>query len=198
MGGHRVSGVVLAGGNSRRFGADKALAPFHGTTLVARAVQSMRLLLAEGSLDNLALADRSRGLVEDLDSVADGPGRGPAAGILGAARATPGSPLLVLACDLPKVPVGLLRTLVSQPTQGDVVPRHSNGDLEPLCALYSPRALSRLAERVARGEYSLHGWIRELGDTVFFLEGDELRSHGSPIEIFRNVNRPDDMPASDP
>jgi molybdenum cofactor guanylyltransferase len=37
----RILGVVLAGGQSTRFGSDKALAEYQGHTLIARAVDAL-------------------------------------------------------------------------------------------------------------------------------------------------------------
>jgi molybdopterin-guanine dinucleotide biosynthesis protein A len=190
-------GVVLAGGDSRRMGRDKALLTLGegGETLAAGAARRLAAVCAE-----VAVADRERGTVPGLPSLADGPGRGPAAGLLGAARRWPGRPLLALACDLPAVPIPLLvllRDLMGPPGESVadwVVPRWSGG-LEPLCALWGPAALAALAERVERGLYALHPLSGEAGLSVRYLEGDRLTAAGRPEEMFRNVNSPDDLPS---
>ena len=105
--------MVLAGGTSRRMGRDKAALAVDGATLTARAAQ--RLL---GVCSRVVIADRGRGLLPDLPSLPDGPGAGPAAGILGAALVWPGHPLLVLACDLPRVPEPLLWELMRSAPAG--------------------------------------------------------------------------------
>lgn len=109
-------GVVLAGGASRRMGRDKAALAAGGETLAARAARRLHAVCAR-----VAIADGGRGLVPGLPCLPDAPGAGPAAGILGAARAWPGHPLLVLACDLPRVSEALLRELVRRlpVTEGD-------------------------------------------------------------------------------
>jgi molybdopterin-guanine dinucleotide biosynthesis protein A len=91
-----------------------------GETLAARAA---RLLL--GLCPSVVLADGGRGLLPDLPSLPDAPGQGPAAGILGAARAWPGHPLLVLACDLPRVPAALLAELLREGGDARGVPTNS-------------------------------------------------------------------------
>ncbi len=103
-----VVGIILAGGASSRMGRDKAVLDVHGETLAARAARRLRGVCAE-----VAVADGSRGLLPGMRSLADGAGRGPAAGILGAAREWPGQPLLILACDLPAVPAALLAALAA-------------------------------------------------------------------------------------
>jgi molybdopterin-guanine dinucleotide biosynthesis protein A len=179
-------GIVLAGGASRRMGRDKAVLTLGGETLAAGAARRLAAVCAE-----VAVADRGRCSVPGLPSVADGPGRGPAAALLGAALVWPGRPLLVLACDLPGVPVPLLSELATSKADW-VVPRWRGG-LEPLCALWGPGALSVLAERVARGLYALHELSGEAGIATVFLEGERLGAYGRPEEIFWNVNTPEDL-----
>src|SRR5262245_23173248 len=87
----RPVGVILAGGASTRMGRDKALLEIEGETLLARAARRLGEVCEE-----VLVADAGR-----FGGIPDGPGRGPAAGLLGAARARPGRALLVLAVDLP-------------------------------------------------------------------------------------------------
>ncbi len=182
-------GVVLAGGRSRRMGRDKALLDLGGETLAARAVR-----LVAGACPEVAIAAAGRELVPGIAPLADGPGQGPAAGILGAALAYPGHPLLVVACDLPALPPELLASL-ARPIPGDDsdwrLPRWSEG-VEPLCALYRPGILALLAEQVARGEMALHA-LETSGARIRYLEEVDLRPFGDPAELFRNLNRPEDL-----
>lgn len=184
--------MVLAGGASRRMGRDKALLDLGGETLAAGAARRLAAVCAE-----VVVADRGRGSVPGLPSLADGTGRGPAAGLLGAAQARPGRPLLVLACDLPGVPAALLADLAGlAETRGAdwVIPRWTGG-LEPLCSLWGPRALDVLAERVAQGGFALHAVAGEARLAVVYLEGERLAACGRPEEMFRNVNTPEELAA---
>lgn len=158
-------------------GRDKALIELAGETLVAGAARRLGEVCAE-----VLIADAGRGLLPG--SVPDGPGQGPAAGILGAARARPGHPLLVLAVDLPRVPVSLLEQLAR--ADADLaIPRWAGG-LEPLCALYGPAALAELETRVGRGRLDLRTLAETPGLRVRYLE--------EPGEVFLNLNRPGDLP----
>jgi molybdopterin-guanine dinucleotide biosynthesis protein A len=195
-------GVVLAGGTSRRMGRDKAALTVGGETLAALAARRLLAVCAR-----VAVADGGRHLVPGLPSRPDGPGQGPAAGILGAARAWPGHPLLVLACDLPRVPAALLAELargVQHPddfesgealeavTADWVVPRWQRG-IEPLCALYRPAALAALAAAVERGVLAPHRLAEAAGLRVHYLEGESLRRFGPPDDLFLNLNTPRDL-----
>jgi molybdenum cofactor guanylyltransferase len=179
-------GVVLAGGESRRMGRDKAVLTVGGETLPALAARRLARVCAD-----VAVADGGRGLLPGLSSLSDGPGRGPAAGILGAAASYPGRPLLVLACDLPRVPAELLAELARQEGIDWAVPRWG-GRVEPLCALYGPATLAALAARVERGLLGPHG-LAEEDLVVRYLEGEELARFGDPAEVFLNLNTPADL-----
>ncbi|MFL6231611.1 MAG: molybdenum cofactor guanylyltransferase [Thermoanaerobaculia bacterium] len=178
-------GVVLAGGSSSRMGRDKTLLAAGGESLPALAARRLA-----GVCSEVVVADRGRGLLPGLLSLPDGPGRGPAAGILGAAAACPDRRLLVLACDLPWVPAGLLAELARPAAADWVVPRWREG-LEPLCALYGPAALAALARRIERGLFALHQ-LAEEDLAVRILEGEELARFGEPEEVFLNLNTPGD------
>ena len=104
--------------------------------------------------------------------------------VAGAARARPGHPLLVLAVDLPRVPVSLLEQLAR--AEADLaIPRWAGG-LEPLCALYGPAALAALGERVGQGRLDLRTLPETPGLRVVYLE--------APGTVFLNLNRPGDLP----
>lgn len=187
-----VLGVVLAGGESRRMGGDKALLELDGVTLVERAVRRLAAVCSR-----VVLADGGRETLPGTASVEDGPGKGPAAGILGAANAHPSASLLVLACDLPRVPIGLLSQLASPAGSDWSVPRWQ-GRLEPLCALYRPAAVDALRRQVERGVLALHRLAEfdipdDEGPEISFLEGAALRRHGDPAVMFTNLNRPQDL-----
>lgn len=188
--------MVLAGGRSRRMGRDKASLEVAGETLAARAARVLASICPE-----VLVAAGGRDLVPILPAVEDGPGRGPAAGILGAVAARPGRALLVLACDVPRVPEALLARLaeaVEPAADGDpagapdaVVPRTALGP-EPLVAAYGPRALAALAAQVADGEHAVRALLARDDLRVEYVEGPELERFGDPATTLANVNTPTD------
>lgn len=193
-----IVGVVLAGGKGSRLGRGKA-----GLRLPGSAPGRPGPTLAEWAAARLAAVDRVREIVlaagdagVETGSIdcrvpvsveADGPGSGPAAGLLGAARARPGRKLLVLACDLPAVPVELLGDLAASGAElaaaatDPADPRAMN----PTCALWTPPAIERLAARVARDDYRLYPLTRcdELQ-----VEPVDARRFGAPEDVLLNVN----------
>lgn len=196
----QTAGVILAGGRSRRMGEDKTALRLPG--LQGRSLLEWTAERLAAVMDRWVVADAGRGLLPGAESVADGPGAGPAAGLLGAARHFPNHHLLALACDLPLVPIDLLRRLVDEP--GDwLVPESAHG-LQPLCARYAPAVLECLQNQVAAGDLSLRSLAKTQSKPTpaakWFLRsfrtdtlGLDLPDGLSSEALFLNVNRPDDL-----
>lgn len=170
-------------------GRDKAALVLAGRSLAELAVSRLGAVCEE-----VLIAAAGRLELPGFAAVEDGPGRGPAAGILGAAAARPGRRLLVLACDLPGVEEALLRELSASRGCDWAVPRWSRG-LEPLCALYTPPALAALARLVARGSCAPHRLEAVAELEVRYLDEEVLRRFGAPRILFHNLNTPADLAA---
>jgi molybdopterin-guanine dinucleotide biosynthesis protein A len=152
-----LTGVVLAGGKSRRLGQDKARVRLDGCELLDRACG----LLKELGLDVLVVGRDAGEHGLDVAWVLDDiPGIGPAGGIVTALAAT-GSDCLVLACDLPFLEPWLLARLMDahqgrEPDKLVTLFRQARtGFLESLAAVYSQEALPLFRAGIARGLYKL-------------------------------------------
>jgi len=94
---HRLTGILLVGGASARFGSPKALAEYEGVTLADRAWR----LLAEACDERLAVG---RGGLAD-------PGTGPVAAIAAGLRTARHELAVVIPVDMPLLTAGALRML---------------------------------------------------------------------------------------
>ena len=133
--------VILAGGESRRMGYDKAWLELNGQPLVARALSLVRRVgVDELFISGRAGVDYSRLGCPVLFDVE--PGGGPLGGIQRALETARAPLLLVLAVDLPNMTAEFLRNLAAscEPLAG-VVPR-MEGRFEPLAAIYPRRSLA--------------------------------------------------------
>lgn len=196
-----IVGVALAGGQSKRMGRDKTLLTWppgappgaeDGKPLWRHAADRLREVT-----EDVVLADAGRCLAppsSGIQSVPDGAGKGPVAGILGAADARPGRPLLVLAADLPLVPVELLRFLVDVASEEHadwVVPSRERG-LEPLCSVLGAGAVDELRRRAESGAFELYSLAAVPGLRVRKVGSERLRRFGGPKDVFLNINRVED------
>jgi len=132
-----MTGIILAGGKSRRMGTDKACLPWRDGTLLTATVDKLLLVCRE-----VIVVGPYRAIARKVHWTKDRyVGKGPLAGLqAGLEEASSSSnSALVLPCDMPTVPVQVLEALVlrSQCQVVDmVIPVHLGGS-EPLCAWYS-------------------------------------------------------------
>jgi molybdopterin-guanine dinucleotide biosynthesis protein A len=103
-----VTGVLLVGGSSSRFGSNKAVARFRGEPLAERAWR----VLGEAFEHRLAVGKTSDALDLSFPLLDDGsPVRHPAAGLVAALRAAPTEVVVALPVDCPLVTRAALREL---------------------------------------------------------------------------------------
>jgi molybdopterin-guanine dinucleotide biosynthesis protein A len=182
-----VTGALLLGGASRRMGRDKARLRIGDESVAARLARLLAGLFEEV-------------LLVGGDPPADAPGRrvpdreGPRSalrGLVSALEAARGERVLVLATDLPLVPIELLLALLAFPEAAVVAPRDAHG-VQPLCALYRRApVLALAAQRLAAGELALHGLLDAL--EVAHLEQEDLaRVDPEGVALF-NLNTPEDL-----
>jgi len=142
--------VVLAGGESRRFGSDKALARFRGEPLVARVLRTLR----EAGFAQLAIVakepDKYAALAGDATLLTDvRPNQTPLAGLAAALRASTFPLVFACAADMPFAADPALIDALTAAIEGHdaAVPRAA-GSLQPLCALWRRDPCLKVAEQL--------------------------------------------------
>ena len=126
-----------------------------------------------------------------IEVILDGPrSRGPLSGVAAGLERLRTSHLLVLAVDLPRVPVEHLRKLCNLIRPGcGVIPQNTEG-FEPLCAVYPVEAAPNAREALASHNLSLQHFARTL------INQGRLKAYRiTPEEraMYLNVNYPADL-----
>jgi molybdopterin-guanine dinucleotide biosynthesis protein A len=171
-----VTGALLVGGASRRFGSPKALARLDGETLAERVHRT----LAEAFETVIAVGKRSDALGLPFDVHDDGSElRAPIVGLVAALRLAPDELVVAVPTDLPTVTPGLLLELADAAAEAQA----AHPDTGPLPGAYRRSALPVLERHIAEGELRLRDAAAELGARTV---------PGNP-ELLRNVNTPDDL-----
>jgi molybdopterin-guanine dinucleotide biosynthesis protein A len=187
-------GFVAAGGRSRRMGRDKALLAWDGATLLDHAVARLQACGLEVHLLSGAeprYADR--GLPVHVDVVAE---RGPLAGLLTALLAVDAGAVLLLAVDVPFVPVALLRELLARREEAAAVVPVVGGVPQPLAAVYGAACREPVRRCLERGASKMTDFWDEVA--VRRVEDTELAAFGDPATLFRNLNTLEDYVALRP
>ena len=188
-----LSGLVLAGGESRRMGRDKsALQLADGRTLLHRQVAILReagATVVQVSLRPGSIADCAgvRVVVDQLEQA------GPLAGIAAGLQEAPEGLVLVLAVDMPGITTGHLRQLLELATpECGVVPMVA-GNCEPLVAVYPSGLAASAAAWLAGGQRAVHAWVASE------VEQGRLRRWDAPADwaaAVRSWNSPADLPGA--
>lgn len=182
----RVTGMVLAGGRSSRFGSDKARQIWRGRRLIDHAASALRsvsseLLISAGSGQESYDVAGARTVTDRFAGC--GPLGGLHAGLLYAA-----SPwLLVLACDMPRVTAGFLRGMLAEIRGGlsCVVSQTPDGRRHPLCAAYHTSLLPLVESHLRAGLFAMGALIGAAAGNVHY--------HEAAPELLVNVNRTQDL-----
>jgi molybdopterin-guanine dinucleotide biosynthesis protein A len=188
----RCTGAILAGGPATRYaGRPKGLERVEGERIIDRVASALR-----AATDHLVLVggDAAAAWLPGVRVVHDiRPGAGSLGGIHAAIVGT-GTPVLVVAWDMPFVPAGLLSALRALGEQGfdAVVPEsRSPRGLEPLCAYYTPACVSAIERRLDAGDQRVIGFYEDVH--LARLDAATVARFGDPTRLFLNVNAPDDL-----
>jgi molybdopterin-guanine dinucleotide biosynthesis protein A len=144
-------------------GTDKGVLAYHGGPQ-ARWAYELLVTCCGSAYVSVRAAQQDRVPYRDLpllvDELADA---GPAAGLAAAWARHPEMAWLVLAVDLPGVDASLLATLRAgrDAARSATVFRHTDGTLEPLCAIWEPRSHTVLTQQLRHGRRSLRRLLED-------------------------------------
>ena len=153
--------VVLAGGESRRFGSDKALAQFRGAPLVAHVLRGLCdagfaqiALAAKDPRKYAAVADEITYLTgRQIELVTDvRPVQTPLAGLEAGLKASRHALVFACAADMPFAADAALIDALTAAVEGhDAALPQAGGSLQPLCGIWRRDTCLRVAEELLQG-----------------------------------------------
>jgi molybdopterin-guanine dinucleotide biosynthesis protein A len=192
----QVAAVVLAGGASSRMGAPKALLPFAGQPLAARALERLR---PQAGAVYLNVREHDPVLAAfGVTLIPDPPqwrGAGPLAGVAAALRRAEADGFAYVATapsDAPFLPLDLVARLAQPIADGArAAVAISVGGLEPLFALWPAHAIGAVEAALAAGRASPRSVLLELGaaEVRFAAVGGR--------DPFANLNTPQEFAAAE-
>ncbi len=186
-----ITGVILAGGKSRRMGRNKALLDLGGICLIEKTYQTMSKLFPEVILvtntpDEYAFLNCR--CQKDIY-----PGIGSIAGLHAALSTSNTDRIFVVPCDMPFLSPALISLLCQTQTTYDAVVPFSPQGMEPLHALYHRRCLPQLEQAITGGDKKIQNFLKDIW--TCFLPVSAYRHIPDAEHSFRNVNRPEDYAA---
>lgn len=187
-----ITGLVLAGGQSRRMGRNKALLELNGETLINHALKRLRpqvtqLLISTNT--GLPTAPEGSDIPQLADTIEDaGPLGGILTGLKWVDKHQNSEWLLTVAVDTPYFPKDLANQLWQAKRSGDlIIAARSNAKAHPTFALWHTKLLKRLSHFVAEDEKRrLMGFIEQQPHQ--YVSFDAI-----PMDPFSNLNTPQDF-----
>jgi molybdenum cofactor guanylyltransferase len=184
-----ISAALLAGGESRRMGTDKATLLFHGKPLWQIQLE----LLQKLKPTDIFVSARSNPIWRpaDVQFVADDlPSRGPLSGLAASLAKMRTTHLLALAIDMPFMTGEYLKFLCNQIQAGCGVVANIEDRFEPLAAIYPQEALANFQSALLGTDFSMQ--------TVTSHLATEGKLRVAPVasqerKLFLNLNQPADL-----
>jgi len=186
----RVSGVILAGGRSRRMGGSpKALLPFGGRPLIEHIAETLQSVLPDCLVvTNTPELYGSLGLPMVGDVFPEG---GSLGGIYSGLRAASGDAALCVACDMPFLSAPLVAYLAGRAAEADVVIPDAGGELQTLHAVYGKSCLPAMERRLLAGQLRIVGFFDDV--RVVRVPAEAVARFIDPDVAFMNLNTPEDL-----
>jgi molybdopterin-guanine dinucleotide biosynthesis protein A len=188
-----ITVAILAGGSSKRFGSDKALAEFQGRPLIshmidiARKISSIVIVAASDDDQEKMLKPH----VGNVKIVVDPEGE-PKCALTGAITAfehAETSHVILLPVDTPLAEPDLLKMLIRlSPGHGAIVPSWPSGYIEPLHSVYHAE------HAYALGLDVMEEGLRKMSDLldrikhVLFISTETLKQFDPELNTFQNFN----------
>lgn len=187
-----VTGVILAGGKSRRMGRNKALLEIGGERIIVKTVSLFKSIFKE-----VILVTNTPEEYADIDVkiVADiFPGKGSLGGIYTGLAYASCDYSFVVSCDMPFLKKGLIEHLINMRDGFDVVVPKLMDGYEPLHAVYSKRCLKPIEALIKKDDLRIIGFYPDV--KVRDILEAELAPFNSEPSPFININTPEDYMAA--
>jgi molybdopterin-guanine dinucleotide biosynthesis protein A len=184
-----ITGIILAGGKSSRYGMNKALVEINGVRLIERVIRVMEsifehLIIIANTPHDYAYLQLP--MYEELIK-----GLGPLGGILTGLEAISDDAGFVVACDMPFLNADLVRYMVDMRDDYYAVVPKITWKIEALHALYNKRCLPVIRELIESQEYQAIKFFDRI--RVRYVEEDEIRASDPHLRSFFNVNSPREL-----
>jgi molybdenum cofactor guanylyltransferase len=180
------TGVILAGGKSRRFGSDKARFLYKGKAMMQWILEGFELASERFIVANQPYNEFSVPVYGDVIS-----SHTPLSGIHSALVHAKHDWVAIAACDMPYLTTDYWQTLQSYCHDTKAVVVESKFGLEPLATFYHRSLIQVIKVALEQEQKAVHLFLENIDKTVLKAEVLNLQSN-----TFLNINRLEDIPES--
>jgi molybdopterin-guanine dinucleotide biosynthesis protein A len=191
MGSHLsdISGIILAGGKSSRYGSNKALVEINGVRLIERVISVMeplfeRLIIITNTPQEYAHLKLP--MVEDLIK-----GLGPLGGVFTGLQTMSEDAGFFVACDMPFLSGELIHHMIDVLDDFDAVVPKVDWKIEALHAIYTKRCIPAIKKLIDNKDYQVIKFFQSV--RVRYLNKEEILNFDPEMRSFFNINRPEEL-----
>lgn len=186
-----MTGLIIAGGKSRRLGIDKRFLNIGGRTCMQRVLDAYRGIFDEV----LIVADvvepfQSLGVRVVVDLI---PGRATLGGLYTGLHYAASERVFAAAADMPWINPAAIRIVLDQACSGDIVIPDVAGKLQPMHAVYSKACLPFLRALVEGGTLKVHELCNCPDLRVHRIPQSDFIAADPALRSFFNINTPEDL-----
>ncbi|HID36156.1 MAG TPA: molybdenum cofactor guanylyltransferase [Ghiorsea sp.] len=174
--------IILAGGESKRMGQDKASVKLAGKTLLARAIANLQPLF-EDIIISVREPIKDVGLPQLCDVGQD---RAPMMGIYRTLDEVKTNWVFVVAVDMPFVSADLVKGLANKRGNHQLVAPMFDGHVQPLFAYYAKGCLPVMQQQISDNQRSLRRLIERMDSLI--VQKDELETFDAKLLSFLDLD----------
>ena len=189
-----VTGILLAGGKSRRMGEDKRFLVLGEQTLLQRGLAALHSIFQEVVV---VIAQDSPPLHVDGRVIRDlVPDCGSLGGLYTGLMQATTPYIFVVACDMPFLDQAVMTNFTNRKATADIVMAKLNGRLHPMHALYSKQCLPALEQMIAARQLKIQEIVSQSRLRVEYVTEKDLSVLDPSGRSFYNVNTLVDLEAA--
>jgi len=184
----KITGILLAGGLSKRMGREKGILRIGNALLYQYPLGVLESVCDEvlvSTCNDSVLKVKHRIVCDEVK------GMGPMGGIYSCLKASASDLNLVLSYDMPLVNDALFRLLLSESATYDIVlPGVNQKRPEPLCGLYRKSIASIMKEMMDENDLTVHHLLKRCNSNIITISSE--MECWRP-DLFMNINSKEDL-----
>ncbi len=190
-----LSCIVLAGGQSKRMGKDKAFLSYKGKTFLRNILEKLdkfcNQIIIVGNKDPELYLNEANSINAEINFTKDKyPYAGPLNGLLSVSDLIKNEVVYVTPCDTPLLNGEIIPFLVESLDNYDAVVPQVNGKYQPLNAVYTKNALKKVKDIYEKENVrSLMGFLKRINTKI--LDENDIKKIDKDLLTYFSVNTPE-------
>jgi len=182
--------ILLAGGESSRFGSNKAFIELNNQLMVEKIVRKLndyfnKIYLVVQNKDKYSFL-KDVIIIEDLI-----PGIGPLGGLYTGLKYSDHDKNYLTACDMPFLEANYIRYLKNYEKEYDVLVGKYNGYYEPFASVYKKETLKAIERNLDLGKRKITDFYSEVNLKI--ISEKQIKKLADPEKIYFNINYKKDL-----